>query len=102
MRMKASNLAWLATALLLGCCANVWSQPPAKPAPPAGTGAPANASAEKLTPESNPAVRAAVEMPRTEPKHYVSAVLALVDLGRPELAAPILTELQGLNLSDEQ
>ncbi len=45
---------------------------------------------------------AALELPRTEPKHYLSAILSLVDLGRPELAAPILKEFVGQNLNDEQ
>lgn len=52
--------------------------------------------------ETNPAVRAAVELPRTEPSHYLRAILALVDLGRPELAAPILAELEQLHISDDQ
>lgn len=86
------------TAALMLCAATAWSQPPVKPAAaPAAT-----PSAAQLDLETNPAVRAALELPRTEPKHYVSAILALVDLGRPELAAPILKELAGLNLSDEQ
>lgn len=59
-------------------------------------------AAERLAPETDPAVRAAVELPRTEPRHYLQAVLALIDLGRPELAAPILQELQALNLNDQQ
>ncbi len=45
---------------------------------------------------------AALELPRTEPKHYLSAVLALLNLNRPELAAPILKELTELKLDDEQ
>ena len=45
---------------------------------------------------------AALELPRTEPKHYLGAVLALVDLKRPELAAPILKELTDLKLDDDQ
>jgi CheY-like chemotaxis protein len=88
---------WTLATLML-CATTAWSQPAAKPpAPPA-----AISPNEQLELETNPAVRAALELPRTEPKHYVSAILALVDLGRPELAAPILKELQGLNLSDDQ
>src|SRR5882757_221279 len=88
---------WILAWLML-CATTAWSQPAAKPpAPPAAV-----SPAEQLELETNPAVRAALELPRTEPKHYVSAILALVDLGRPELAAPILKELQGLNLTDEQ
>jgi hypothetical protein len=62
----------------------------------------APATPEILTPETNPAVLAALELPRTEPAHYLSAVLVLVDLKRPELAAPIFTELAEQKLSDEQ
>ncbi|MGD9637216.1 MAG: hypothetical protein AB7G28_01920 [Pirellulales bacterium] len=71
----------------------------ATPAPPAETSAPAE---EHLAPETNPAVLAALELPRTEPKHYLSAVLALVKLKHPELAAPIFKELVEQNLSDDQ
>ena len=96
------KLNWLTFAAALLCARAAWSQPPAKPpAPPAAAPA-ATPSAAQLELETNPAVRAALELPRTEPKHYLSTILALVDLGRPELAAPILKELQGLNLTDEQ
>jgi len=57
---------------------------------------------ERLAPETNPAVLAALELPRTEPKHYLSAVLSLVKLKRPELAAPIFKELSELQLTDDQ
>jgi len=77
-------------------CGSVLAQLPARPSAAAG------APTEQLAPETNPAVLAALELPRTEPKHYFSAVLSLVDLGRPELAAPILKELVGLNLDQEQ
>jgi hypothetical protein len=76
----------LTAATLLVCCAVAWSQEPT----------------ERLAPETNPAVRAAVELPRTEPSHYLRAILALADLRRPELAVPILKELQQLNLSEDQ
>jgi hypothetical protein len=90
------KLSWpIATVLL--CATTAWSQPQVKPAAPV-----ASSSAAQLELETNPAVRAALELPRTEPKHYVSAILALADLGRPELATPILKELEGLNLTDEQ
>jgi CheY-like chemotaxis protein len=93
---------WLTFATALLCATAAWSQPPAKPPVPPAAAPVAIPSAAQLDLETNPAVRAALELPRTEPKHYVSAVLALVDLGRPELAAPILKELLGLNLTDEQ
>jgi CheY-like chemotaxis protein len=66
--------------------------------PPAEAGSPN----EQLAPETNPAVLAALELPRTEPQHYLGAVLSLVDLGRPQLAASVLKELVDLNLSNEQ
>ncbi len=90
----------ISTVLLLAgfswCCAATLAQQAASPL------AEANSPNEQLVPESNPAVLAALELPRTKPTHYLSAVLALVDLKRPELAAPILQELIELNLSDEQ
>lgn len=57
---------------------------------------------ERLAPETNPAVLAALELPRTEPKHYLSAVLSLVKLKHVELAAPIFKELVEQNLTDDQ
>lgn len=79
-------LKWLAIAVLVASGPRASGQEPA----------------EQLAPETNPAVRAALELPRTEPSHYLGAVLTLVDLGRPELAAPILDELQAQKLSDAQ
>jgi CheY-like chemotaxis protein len=52
--------------------------------------------------ETNPAVRVALELPRETPGDYFRAVIWLVDLGRPELAKPILEELSKLQLSDVQ
>ena len=92
------KLSSLIVAALMLCAGTAWSQQPAKP-PAKPFHQPAqrvrHGASRKLELETNPAVRAAVELPRTEPKHYVSAILALVDLGRPELATPILKELQG-------
>lgn len=79
----------LATALVV--CA---AQAQEAPTPPA--------EIERLAPETNPAVLAALELPRTEPKHYLSAVLSLVKLKRPELAAPIFKELTEQQLTDDQ
>lgn len=64
--------------------------------------APPAAAPEQFAPETNPAVLAALELPRTEPAHYLGAVIALVELKRPELAAPILKELVDSKPSDEQ
>jgi len=52
--------------------------------------------------ERNPAVRAALEWPRTKPDDAFRAVLALVDLGRPDLAKPILEDLRTRGLTDPQ
>lgn len=87
-----SNSLWLAALAAGLCCAAAIAQGPQS----------AEAPPEQLVLETNPAVQAALELPRTEPSHYVTAILSLVDLGRAELAAPILKELQSLNLSDAQ
>jgi CheY-like chemotaxis protein len=47
-------------------------------------------------------VRAALELPRREPADYLRAVIWLIDLGRSELAKPILEELSRLQLTDKQ
>jgi len=85
----------LIAAALVSRCVPAFAQRPAHPL------AEASSPAERLTPETNPAVLAALELPRTEPQHYLGAVLALADLKRPELAAPILNELVALKLNDD-
>jgi CheY-like chemotaxis protein len=52
--------------------------------------------------ETNPAVRAALELPRETPADYFQAIIWLIDLDRPELAKPILAELTKLQLTDVQ
>ncbi|MEX2092098.1 MAG: hypothetical protein WD971_05445, partial [Pirellulales bacterium] len=52
---------------------------PASAQQPASPPAEADSPAEQLTPETNPAVLAAIELPRNEPKHYLGAILALVN-----------------------
>ncbi len=69
---------------------------------PARPPAEASSPEDSLALETNPAVLSALELPRTEPQHYLSAVLALVNLKRPELAAPILKELTDLQLNQDQ
>jgi CheY-like chemotaxis protein len=105
MRSNFRNLTTTSTLLLLTVCSMAAAQQPARRQPPASLvptlGVPAP-PAEKLAPESNPAVEAALELPRTKPSHYLSAVLTLADLKRPELAIPILQELMAIDLSDEQ
>jgi CheY-like chemotaxis protein len=41
-------------------------------------------------------------MPRKKPADYLQAILWLIDLGRPELAKPILADLTKLELTDAQ
>ena len=49
---------------------------------------------------TNPAVAAALEMPRETPSQKFRAVSVLVDLGRPELAGRVLPELLAEQLDD--
>ncbi|QDV76416.1 hypothetical protein [Botrimarina mediterranea] len=51
---------------------------------------------------ASPAVEATLALPRTQPRHYVEAALTLLDLGAAEEAETIVTEFEGLSLSDEQ
>jgi CheY-like chemotaxis protein len=89
----------LVLAAALPCCGQIFAQEPAVPAP-----APAASPAVPASslPESNPAVRAALELSREEPADYFQAVSWLIELGRPELAKPILAELTALPLTDAQ
>lgn len=84
---------------------------PQKPAPtaagaksPAKTNKPADKPAEPVEPvlETNPAVRAALEMPRKEPRDYFQAITLLIELGRPKLAKPILADLTKMQVTDAQ
>ena len=76
--------------------ATVCGQQPVAPAP--------SADASDVGPviETNPAVRAALELPREEPADYFQAIGWLIDLGRPELAKPILDELAQLQITSAQ
>ena len=49
---------------------------------------------------ANPAVRSAMELPRNEPADYLRATLSLLDLGAPELAREVFSELTALELDD--
>ena len=90
-RKTKSTLFWFSALAVTLSCAPLLAQETAP-----------DAAAEQLAPETNPAVLAALELPRTEPRHYVSAILSLVELDRPELAKPILDQLEALKLSDAQ
>jgi len=94
--------------LLLACALIAYSQPatgtpapkPAATTPTTAAGTPAAAMSPQV--ELNPAVRTALELPRKEPRDYFRAILWLIDLGRPELAKPILDDLAKLQLTDAQ
>jgi hypothetical protein len=73
--------------------ASAWAQTPA-PAPAA--------PAEPPALEADPAVRTALDLPRETPADYLQAIVWLIDLGRPELAKPILDELAKLQLTEDQ
>lgn len=79
---------------LLWCCVSASAQDAALD----------DAAIEVGTPvvETNPAVRAALELPRETPADHFQAIVWLIDLGRPELAKPILEELTKLQLTDAQ
>lgn len=51
---------------------------------------------------ASPAVEATLALPRTEPRHYVDAVIALSDLGATAEATAIAQEFAGLGMSDQQ
>jgi CheY-like chemotaxis protein len=76
--------------------------PPAAPAKDAAKTQPAGPADIGPKPEKNPAVLSALEMPRNKPADYVESILLLIDLGRPELAKPILADLTKLPLTDAQ
>ena len=75
------------------------AQAPAEADATAAPGAPEDAGPAI---ETNPAVLAALELPREEPRDYFQAIDWLIALGRPELAKPILEELAQLQLTDQQ
>jgi hypothetical protein len=74
------------------------------PASAIGQEPPAAPPAEAPEPDiiSNPAVRAALELPRTKPSDYVRAILVLVDLGEAQRAVPIMEQLSTLQITDDQ
>jgi hypothetical protein len=76
--------------------------PPAAPANDAAKAGPSGPADIGPKPENNPAVVSALEMPRKKPADYLQAILWLIDLGRPELAKPILADLAKLELTDAQ
>ncbi|MEN0112142.1 MAG: hypothetical protein AAF805_15585, partial [Planctomycetota bacterium] len=56
--------------------------------------------AATLAHAARPAVEAALALPRTEPRHYVQAVVALTDLGATDEASTVADELLALDLED--
>jgi hypothetical protein len=107
---KSTNTNIIRSALVFWClfyAAAVAQEPAEEPAANAVSteAAPADAPTEEITgpvTETNPAVRAALELPREAPADYFRAIDWLIDLGRPELAKPILEELSALPLIDSQ
>jgi CheY-like chemotaxis protein len=78
----------------------------AVPAPPARAAAAAStpAATDNAVPvvETDPAVLTALEIPRKTPVEHFQAITWLLDLGRPELAKPILNDLTKLQMTDAQ
>jgi CheY-like chemotaxis protein len=94
---------WQCTAmvLLLLWTGVTFAQVPAQE--PAATATPDDApDAASDRVETDPAVRAALELPRTTPADHFQAILTLIELGRPELAKPILAELEKLQLNNAE
>jgi CheY-like chemotaxis protein len=92
---------YLAVPLLCISCTLARAQDPGAIQPEAAP-PPAGAAVVEPTIETDPTVRAALELPRREAADYLRAVIWLIDLGRPELAKPILEELTALQLTDTQ
>jgi CheY-like chemotaxis protein/HEAT repeat protein len=76
--------------------------PPATPDKDTAKKAPAGPADIGPKPETDPAVLSALEMPHKKPADFVQSILLLIDLGRPELAKPILADLTKLELTDAQ
>ena len=93
MSILKTKLGRCAVALPLLCGTSALGQAPAQDAA-------VDVSASVI--ETNPAVRAALELPRETPADYFQAIGWLIDLGRPEPAKPILEELTKLPLTDAQ
>jgi CheY-like chemotaxis protein len=95
------SLRFLAGLLLCVDCIAAFAQEPA-----AVDTAPAAAQSESadvpLVIETDPSVRAALELPRRTPADFLRAIGWLIELERPELAKPILDELTTLQLSEAQ
>jgi CheY-like chemotaxis protein len=90
------NMVLMALAVLLLSSAGGFAQAPQRAA--------ATAAVDQVVPalETNPAVRAALEIPRQTPAEHFQAIGWLIDLGRPELAKRILDDLTNLDISDEE
>jgi hypothetical protein len=93
-RLRQFCMTAIAFAAYSACAAAMAQQPAGDAALPSG------AAAAAAVLETNPAVRAALEWPRTRPADALRAICVFVDLGRTELAQPILAELQARNLSE--
>jgi hypothetical protein len=100
----------LVFAAQLSCGSSTFAQAPpaAEPVAEAAESAPAEtapaADPEKVGPplETDPAIKSALALPRKEPADYFDTITWLVQLGRADLAKPILDELTKLQLTDTQ
>jgi hypothetical protein len=95
-RRLLRSTALAGTTLLVLLASHVHAQP--APPPAADAAAPTLADFARR----DPAVAAVLELPRTKPAEQLRAILMLVDLGHPEVAAQIAPELLGAQLDDAQ
>jgi hypothetical protein len=91
------RMAIAATILSFSVVSSLRAQEPAAEAP-AAEAAPTLADFARR----DPAIAAVLELPRTTASQQLRAVLMLIDLGHPEVAAQIVPELLGAELDDAQ
>src|SRR5262245_9638873 len=79
------------------------ANPDAATTPPAEAAPPVKDPTDVGPPlETDPAIKSALALPRKRPSDYVQTITWLIQLGRPDLAKPILDELAKLQLTDAQ
>lgn len=89
-----------ATMLSFSLIAPLRAQEPAAGAPAAPAAEPAPTLADYA--RRDPAIAAVLELPRTTASQQLRAILMLIDLGHPEVAAQVAPELLGAELDDAQ
>jgi CheY-like chemotaxis protein len=97
---QLQKIALALLAIAAATCVPTSAQPPA----PTDAVPAASDAADEPSPivDTNPAIRAALEIPRKTPADYFQSVMWLIELDRPELAKPILDELAKLQMTDAQ